>query len=162
MAQWIRHRPTEPGIAGSSPAGVILLKSNRDYIFTGISCLSPCLRFRVWVREQMRGKLLLNLSQAFWGGSEPVSVDAMRAGGGGSRFISNSSSCAGRGGRPTKKMTSEIFECSCFCISPPCQHPCQRPSSPPVLPTGRKVKTLPLRLPSLRLVFGIAVRTLPI
>ena len=23
MAQWIRHRPTEPGIAGSSPAGVI-------------------------------------------------------------------------------------------------------------------------------------------
>ena len=25
VAQWIRHRPTEPGIAGSSPAGVILL-----------------------------------------------------------------------------------------------------------------------------------------
>ena len=25
MAQWIRHRPTEPGIAGSSPAGVIVL-----------------------------------------------------------------------------------------------------------------------------------------
>ena len=24
MAQWIRHRPTEPGIAGSSPAGVIM------------------------------------------------------------------------------------------------------------------------------------------
>ena len=24
MAQWIRHRPTEPGIAGSSPAGVIV------------------------------------------------------------------------------------------------------------------------------------------
>ena len=24
MPQWIRHRPTEPGIAGSSPAGVIL------------------------------------------------------------------------------------------------------------------------------------------
>ena len=23
MAQWIRHRPAEPGIAGSSPAGVI-------------------------------------------------------------------------------------------------------------------------------------------
>ena len=23
VAQWIRHRPTEPGIAGSSPAGVI-------------------------------------------------------------------------------------------------------------------------------------------
>ena len=23
MAQWIRHRPTEPGIAGSSPAGVM-------------------------------------------------------------------------------------------------------------------------------------------
>ena len=22
VAQWIRHRPTEPGIAGSSPAGV--------------------------------------------------------------------------------------------------------------------------------------------
>ena len=25
VAQWIRHRPTEPGIAGSSPAGVILV-----------------------------------------------------------------------------------------------------------------------------------------
>ena len=25
VAQWIRHRPTEPGIAGSSPAGVIVL-----------------------------------------------------------------------------------------------------------------------------------------
>ena len=25
VAQWIRHRPTEPGIAGSSPAGVITL-----------------------------------------------------------------------------------------------------------------------------------------
>ena len=25
VAQWIRHRPTEPGIAGSSPAGVIAL-----------------------------------------------------------------------------------------------------------------------------------------
>ena len=25
VAQWIRHRPTEPGIAGSSPAGVIFL-----------------------------------------------------------------------------------------------------------------------------------------
>ena len=24
VAQWIRHRPTEPGIAGSSPAGVLL------------------------------------------------------------------------------------------------------------------------------------------
>ena len=27
VAQWIRHRPTEPGIAGSSPAGVILDRS---------------------------------------------------------------------------------------------------------------------------------------
>ena len=25
VAQWIRHRPTEPGIAGSSPAGVICM-----------------------------------------------------------------------------------------------------------------------------------------
>ena len=25
VAQWIRHRPTEPGIAGSSPAGVIFV-----------------------------------------------------------------------------------------------------------------------------------------
>ena len=25
VAQWIRHRPTEPGIAGSSPAGVIVV-----------------------------------------------------------------------------------------------------------------------------------------
>ena len=28
MAQWIRHRPTEPGIAGSSPAGVIVLSGH--------------------------------------------------------------------------------------------------------------------------------------
>ena len=27
VAQWIRHRPTEPGIAGSSPAGVIIFES---------------------------------------------------------------------------------------------------------------------------------------
>ena len=27
VAQWIRHRPTEPGIAGSSPAGVIFSTS---------------------------------------------------------------------------------------------------------------------------------------
>ena len=26
VAQWIRHRPTEPGIAGSSPAGVNLIE----------------------------------------------------------------------------------------------------------------------------------------
>ena len=25
VAQWIRHRPTEPGIAGSSPAGVMFV-----------------------------------------------------------------------------------------------------------------------------------------
>ena len=31
VAQWIGHRPTEPGIAGSKPAGVILLSnSDRD------------------------------------------------------------------------------------------------------------------------------------
>ena len=34
VAQWIRHRPTEPGIAGSSPAGVI-------FHFTPSRCLLP-------------------------------------------------------------------------------------------------------------------------
>jgi hypothetical protein len=29
VAQWIRHRPTEPGIAGSSPAGVIFHAESR-------------------------------------------------------------------------------------------------------------------------------------
>ncbi len=29
VAQWIRHRPTEPGIAGSSPAGVISATKRR-------------------------------------------------------------------------------------------------------------------------------------
>jgi hypothetical protein len=33
VAQWIRHRPTEPGIAGSSPAGVILW-----HCFLGLMC----------------------------------------------------------------------------------------------------------------------------
>ena len=28
VAQWIRHRPTEPGMAGSSPAGVISVVIN--------------------------------------------------------------------------------------------------------------------------------------
>ena len=32
VAQWIRHRPTEPGIAGSSPAGVILLRSSTTFM----------------------------------------------------------------------------------------------------------------------------------
>ena len=35
VAQWIRHRPTEPGIAGSSPAGVIGLSQGalfRDFV----------------------------------------------------------------------------------------------------------------------------------
>ena len=31
VAQWIMHRPTEPGIAGSSPAGVIC-----DYIVNAV------------------------------------------------------------------------------------------------------------------------------
>ena len=30
VAQWIRHRPTEPGIAGSSPGGVILTHASID------------------------------------------------------------------------------------------------------------------------------------
>ena len=30
VAQWIRHRPTEPGIAGSSPAGVMLSQVPSD------------------------------------------------------------------------------------------------------------------------------------
>ena len=31
VAQWIRHRPTEPGIAGSSPAGVIVIISALEF-----------------------------------------------------------------------------------------------------------------------------------
>ena len=30
VAQWMRHRPTEPGIAGSSPAGVIVIACNME------------------------------------------------------------------------------------------------------------------------------------
>lgn len=36
VAQWIRHRPTEPGIAGSSPAGVII--QNRMHPLTAKHC----------------------------------------------------------------------------------------------------------------------------
>ena len=32
VAQWIRHRPTEPGIAGLSPAGVIVHIRGRQYV----------------------------------------------------------------------------------------------------------------------------------
>ena len=31
VAQWIRHRPMEPGIAGSSPAGVIILGRKQHF-----------------------------------------------------------------------------------------------------------------------------------
>ena len=36
VAQWIRHRPTEPGIAGSSPAGVKHLSGDMCF------CLDHC------------------------------------------------------------------------------------------------------------------------
>ena len=41
VAQWIRHRPTEPGIAGSSPAGFIWSVENRmqKYRFFAMSVL---------------------------------------------------------------------------------------------------------------------------
>ena len=47
VAQWIRHRPTEPGIAGSSPAGVICFVSSQ-YLDKDAGeeesnpCMSPC------------------------------------------------------------------------------------------------------------------------
>jgi hypothetical protein len=40
VAQWIRHRPTEPGIAGSSPAGVNLLV---DAKCQPLLAMSPCM-----------------------------------------------------------------------------------------------------------------------
>ena len=40
VAQWIRHRPTEPGIAGSSPAGFI-------YYFNVMAFASSCVHTRV-------------------------------------------------------------------------------------------------------------------
>ena len=46
MAQWIRHRPTEPGIAGSSPAGVIF------HIFA---------LFRIGIRHTHASKHLFSL-----------------------------------------------------------------------------------------------------
>ena len=47
VAQWIRHRPTEPGIAGSSPAGFI-------YYFNVMAFASSCVhtRVRIFVPEQ--------------------------------------------------------------------------------------------------------------
>ena len=43
VAQWIRHRPTEPGIAGSSPAGVMfrLLPARSGFLFTDAN-VRPC------------------------------------------------------------------------------------------------------------------------
>ena len=43
VAQWIRHRPTEPGIAGSSPAGVIECESVRACL-KSIYYTTTCLR----------------------------------------------------------------------------------------------------------------------
>ena len=46
VAQWIRHRPTEPGIAGSSPAGVIAA----DPIQTAQRfCPRPCGPSSLWL-----------------------------------------------------------------------------------------------------------------
>ena len=42
VAQWIRHRPTEPGIAGSSPAGVIEMHdSAKAHARLLRACLAP-------------------------------------------------------------------------------------------------------------------------
>ena len=40
VAQWIRHRPTEPGIAGSSPAGVIF--GFHDHLYCDIKVERHC------------------------------------------------------------------------------------------------------------------------
>ena len=43
VAQWIRHRPTEPGIAGSSPAGVMFVwpghSSHHCCLFLTVPCV---------------------------------------------------------------------------------------------------------------------------
>ena len=55
VAQWIRHRPTEPGIAGSSPAGVIF--SNWQVSNIVPHAISPfhtahhCPHFQLWTIE---------------------------------------------------------------------------------------------------------------
>ena len=61
VAQWIRHRPTEPGIAGSSPAGVMfrLLPARSGFLFTDAN-VRP---FAHWAGESRR---LRAAAALFW------------------------------------------------------------------------------------------------
>ena len=56
-AQWIRHRPTEPGIAGLSPAGVIVVACNIQGIWELESCQTSALD---WTALQILPSLHIN------------------------------------------------------------------------------------------------------
>ena len=66
VAQWIRHRPTEPGIAGSSPAGVIVGAAHGEYCGgrrarksaharTRVACVGPVADLWAVARRAARG-----------------------------------------------------------------------------------------------------------
>jgi hypothetical protein len=66
VAQWIRHRPTEPGIAGSSPAGVTLSADAR--------CEDPTKRRR---RGRPRRIKLTQSKSPLWGSNpRPYAYEA--------------------------------------------------------------------------------------
>ena len=48
VAQWIRHRPKEPGIAGSSPAEVMSACEESLQLFIGIDLLSHHARYVIY------------------------------------------------------------------------------------------------------------------
>ncbi len=53
VAQWIRHRPTEPGIAGSSPAGVIFLALANTKAIRKAARISAVVLFRHLLNSNM-------------------------------------------------------------------------------------------------------------
>jgi hypothetical protein len=58
VAQWIRHRPTEPGIAGSSPAGVIF----RNCLLHGSECVCANTSVRAKIAFARQGSSLTSVS----------------------------------------------------------------------------------------------------
>ena len=68
VAQWIRHRPTEPGIAGSSPAGVIALLGHSNFQ-TGAARQTGINPFQAFLRRCLHrrtGSGLVGVPGALW------------------------------------------------------------------------------------------------
>ena len=84
MAQWIRHRPTEPGIVCSSPTGVMFLRSSCTMHEANMDPLIPHMQLG-WFRF-LRKTLAFFVNQNWMGDSwkvEFINCEGVRASAGG-------------------------------------------------------------------------------